>query len=243
MNQTLLDAVDPLAVMLAPAEVPTRTPLRVHSGPRQTKAEKKAGKRARQQAKAAEVLELALIRQQIRDVLLRADQFEWTLQGFGMLRLYLSDAVRLHVWSEEDRVPNVSDVHTHPWAFESYVVNGGLTNTRYAERAGGELVLRQRIVPGIGLQKLEAPVRAPLAKLDTFTYRPGGRYSQLPEVIHRTDFTPGTVTLVRRERQGPDEAFVYYPLGEDFVSAEPRKATPEEVARIVGVALANWSDQ
>lgn len=57
----------------------------------------------------------------------------WSLQGFGFLRSYLSSELRLHVWDSRYRVKNVSGIHTHPWDFDSYIVAGELHQFRYKE--------------------------------------------------------------------------------------------------------------
>lgn len=56
---------------------------------------------------------------------------DWSTQGLGMLRLYLSREVRLHVWHSAFRVPSVSDIHDHPWDFRSDIVCGSVRNVRY----------------------------------------------------------------------------------------------------------------
>ncbi len=61
----------------------------------------------------------------------RPEAFEWSLQGFGMLRLYLSKEVRLHVWDDRYAVKNVTTIHTHPWHFRSTVLFGELTDVLY----------------------------------------------------------------------------------------------------------------
>lgn len=76
-----------------------------------------------------------------------ADGREWTIQGLGMLRTYLGDdkTNRLHVWHSGAQVPDVTMMHTHPWAFTSIVLAGLVRDTEYyevtrrAEPAPGEL--------------------------------------------------------------------------------------------------------
>src|SRR5260370_37840480 len=73
--------------------------------------------------------------------------FQWSIQGLGMLRLYLSEETRMHVWSSLGRIPNVSPLHTHPWSFNSYVVAGKVVNKRY-KIAAGEVYNRALITCG-----------------------------------------------------------------------------------------------
>lgn len=69
----------------------------------------------------------------VKTILQQADHYEWTLQGLGMLRLYLGKERRLHVWSDEHRVEGVSDLHTHPWHLSSQIVAGRMVNQRFVE--------------------------------------------------------------------------------------------------------------
>lgn len=68
----------------------------------------------------------------VKTILTEAGSYPWTIQGLGMLRLYLGKERRLHVWTDQ-RVENVSDMHTHPWHFDSQVVVGLLRNQRFIE--------------------------------------------------------------------------------------------------------------
>ena len=52
----------------------------------------------------------------------------WTLQGLGMLRLYLTPTLRLHVWDSRYAVEGVSTMHNHSWHFSLYVVAGEIQN-------------------------------------------------------------------------------------------------------------------
>ena len=77
-----------------------------------------------------------VIRLLVADILEFPERHDWTLQGFGMLRAYLSSEIRLHVWSAAHRVEGVSDIHNHPWDFESMVVCGNMENTLYRVAPG-----------------------------------------------------------------------------------------------------------
>ena len=72
------------------------------------------------------IKEFKIIQALAAEILRRPHGYKWSLQGFGMLRLYLSDNIRLHVWTTEHRVENVSDIHDHPWDFISTVLFGQL---------------------------------------------------------------------------------------------------------------------
>jgi hypothetical protein len=183
--------------------------------------------------------QFAFIRQFVRRILREAASNEWSLQGFGMLRLYLPGDVRLNVWDSRFRVPNVSAVHTHPWYFESLIVSGGLRNIRYRATnnfGNGEFMAADiKPGPGGGLVDSGCPVR--LERLKSEYYCPGEVYRQEPEEIHESNPQDGCVTLNRRLRTGPDVAKVFWPRSEQWVSAEPRSATTEEILTICASAL------
>jgi hypothetical protein len=186
-------------------------------------------------------------KQLTKAILEHADSFDWTLQGLGMLRTYLSLEVRLHVWhsgfkfKEGDQI--ASELHTHPWNFHSLVVAGRVRNYRFLEVAGtslgtGQAIPRKRqtIRCGEGGGLIGDPVDVFLAEQPTETFEEGETYTQKAEEIHRSLPDDGTVTIIEREfLDDTEHAFVYF-RGE-WISAEPRPATPEEVAEITGFAL------
>lgn len=183
----------------------------------------------------------------------------WTLQGLGMLRTYLGEdkQVRLHVW--DDRYiaePTPSELHTHPWHMYSYVVAGEVRNTRftiptpayslhdsevflYSERNAE--YMKQTIFCGIGGGLCGDPEHAVLRAEDEEVYTAGQVYKQHAEEIHKSNPLRGTVTLVTRGfGEDVDHAEVYWPAGEEWITAEPRPATPEEVSDICTLALQTW---
>ena len=190
----------------------------------------------------------------VKEILKHPDDREWTLQGFGMLRTYLSPEVRLHVWDSRYAVDDVSTIHTHPWDMESEVLAGSLVNQRYMELgrdSTDEFISwtpfhRQTIVCGEGGGPRGTPIMTSLFAIHSQTVpdRWGqSKYSQKYDEIHESRPEDGTVTLVnRRVPNGgnPDLAYVYWPEGKEWVSAEPRKATPEEVLDICDRSLERW---
>lgn len=73
----------------------------------------------------------------VQFILERAHAHDWTLQGLGMLRLYLPGGCRLHVWDmEHARNVGASAIHTHPWDFTSWVIAGKIKNWRMIEVDG-----------------------------------------------------------------------------------------------------------
>lgn len=176
-----------------------------------------------------------------RSILSRAAAYEWSLQGMGMLRLHLPDDYRLHVWDSRYRVPNVSMIHDHlQWGLHSTVIAGRLANRRYVESAKGEPFMFATLKPGYGCFFKSDPKDVWLSELPVDNYGEGESYSQIPSEIHQTDAEDGTVTLMRKTPTDDESARVFWPIGTYWVSAEPRPATPDEVADITSRALDKW---
>jgi hypothetical protein len=77
---------------------------------------------------------LTALRLQTRFILENAYRFDWSLQGFGLLRLYLPGDGRLHIWDHSKAYYDVSQLHDHlQWGLTSTIVSGQITNQRYAE--------------------------------------------------------------------------------------------------------------
>lgn len=165
---------------------------------------------------------------------------KWTLQGFGMLRLHLNDELRLNVWDSRFKVPGVSAIHTHPWDFESLIVVGRLYNTRYVETNEGTPYMTSELKPGTGGGLIGKPREVLLLNRDTEVYTAGMTYEQKAYEIHDSSPEDGTVTYNRRTRVGEDVASVYWNT-QNWVSAEPRLATQEEVFDILDHSFKTWS--
>lgn len=171
---------------------------------------------------------------------------DWSIQGFGMLRLYLADELRMHIWNSKKMVEDVSLIHTHPWDFVSEVVVGQITNVRYTESTPGTpfslkhqyAKIRCGVGGGIAKGELQAERGEKwLVAQDREIYSIGETYTQSANEIHRSEPKDGTVTIVRRYfKSDPDHAYVFWDHG-DWVSAEPRKATDEEVLFFCNEAL------
>lgn len=178
-------------------------------------------------------------------VLAKPDRYEWTLQGFGMLRTYVTKELRLHVWDERYRAPGVSDIHDHPWHFESLVLSGRIVNHRfYVIRQGVPTHYEGTIVCGPSTDVKTATIEG---EIQLFAARPeewgpGQLYTQRSEEVHRSEYDDGTVTLVRRAwtDRDPDHAKVYWRLGSTWISGHPRRATRGEVEKICETARERW---
>lgn len=171
-------------------------------------------------------------------ILRNHDKFEWTIQGLGMLRVYITPELRLHVWHSSAREPGASVIHSHPWDFCSNVIAGCITDVRFRESADGKPHNKQviRCGPGGGLEG--DPQQVYLLPRTYRGYVAGKKYYALAEDIHYSTFDDGTVTLVNRTfKQDTEHAAVYWPEGEEWGTAEPRIATPKEVKLICESSL------
>jgi hypothetical protein len=196
----------------------------------------------------------ALVRDLVRDLLERERDAasvgehvrDWSLQGLGMLRTYLDPGrtLRLHVWDGEFQAPGVSQMHTHPWDMESYVVSGHITNTKFQQEAPGYGYgySRQTILCGEGGGLEGEPEEVWLTPAVREEIGAGGVYRQTADEIHVSSPEDGTVTVVRRVfGSDRDRAYVFWPKGTEWGSAEPRAATGAEVNSICARALARWA--
>lgn len=180
-------------------------------------------------------------------ILMNAQQFHWTIQGLGMLRLNFTKTLRLHVWDREGSGNGATPMHTHPWDFTSHVIAGVVEQYRFrevdpADALPSSMYYRYRVQcgPGGGIVGGD-PTVVHLHCLPLETYMPGHVYHHLAEEIHHSIPENGTVTLVeRRFRKDTEHADVFVPMGQEFVSAETRDATPDEISRITGNALRRW---
>lgn len=167
----------------------------------------------------------------VRKILEKAHSYEWSFQGFGMLRLYLSDNLRLHVWDNTHAVPNVSLVHNHPWDFNSEVICGKITNVRYSESPRGSPFKYATILCGPkGGKCSEEKEIFLLQEKNPSSYTRKSEYYQSADEIHKSIPENGTVTLVERMfKPDTDHALVFWEKGNEWVSAEPHRATVAEI--------------
>lgn len=174
----------------------------------------------------------------------------WSLQGFGMFRLYLGDdrVRRLHVWVPELAVPGVTDVHDHPWHFHSRLLLGELRDEVFdAQELNGYYVglgfapapthHRRTIVCGPGGGATKSDPEPVILKADperTRSYRAGDSYVLLADELHRTVPQPGTITLVERRRLGDTEhANVLVPVSDRLVGVDELRSRYQAHIRAV----------
>ena len=177
----------------------------------------------------------------VKQILQTAQHHEWSLQGFGMFRLYLSKNVRLHVWDERFATAGVSTLHTHPWDFTSYVLAGRITDRVFFQHKEGPAThSKQSILCGPGGGLVGEPTPVALEEASNINLEAGHVYSHGWNDIHETSALVGTVTLVERKfRADTEYAHVFWPNATRWVSAEPRPATSDEVRVMAEAALAS----
>jgi hypothetical protein len=180
----------------------------------------------------------------VKNILEKAEHYKWSLQGLGMLRLYLSDELRLHVWDSRYKMENVSPLHDHPWSFDSDVIAGQVDQFRYTlsdkDTQHAQKFKFATIKCGENACTVSDPEIAYL--LPHFeTFNEGESYTQHKDEIHESIPTDGTVTLVHRTfHPDREHARVFWRGDGGFVSAEPRPAAKEEVKAITEYALRRW---
>lgn len=185
-------------------------------------------------------LQHEIITNRVKSMLESPGDYDWSLQGFGMLRTYLAPDLRLHIWDKEYQVDNVSLLHDHPWDFESYIVAGGLTNYLYNYNTTGMYFNRQRILCGVGGGLDGEPESVKLTNYQTDHYDASQSYVEKHDQIHMSAPADGTITIIKRHfTEDVDHANVFYDTDE-WVSAEPRPATQQEVYAITAKALMTW---
>lgn len=193
----------------------------------------------------------------VMDVLRDWQRYTWSVQGFGMLRAYLSPRVRLHVWHSSLRVKDVSDIHDHPWNLTSLVVAGRITDVSYRiKRSLHTILSAAQLDPratflGGRIECGPNPSRHGPSSVCGYvlestkeSYEEGESYAHRFDELHATDYEDGTVTLCHRAPVpgvSRDHANVFWPVGKEWVSAEPRPATREEVQLTLSSAIARWS--
>lgn len=180
-------------------------------------------------------------------ILGNATSYRWSLQGLGMFRLYLSQELRMHVWDPDFAFPGASPMHTHPWDFTSYIVAGGIVNERYSQYnmdcKYGELYNKALLKCGEGGCMMDEKELVKLYCHQKTEHYEGQWYGQSAEEIHWSKPQRGTVTLVYREFRPDldrDHAYVFWPDGQEWGTAEPRAATHDEVQRMSMAALGCW---
>lgn len=185
-------------------------------------------------------MSLAITKSLVQSILQNPQHHAWSVQGFGMMRCYLPNDVRFHIWHSALKVPRVSLIHDHPWDFRSEIIVGELRNVRYRVRPDGTGYMVRTIKSGVGLKVIDEDTPCGLVNGTIERYVPGSIYEQTKDEVHATGATDGTVTLVQRVRGPVDVARVFYAHDGEWVSAEPRPATVLEIHAITEYTLEKY---
>lgn len=183
-------------------------------------------------------MSLIALRALTRLVLSDPHKYDWTIQGFGLLRMHMDGDARFHIWDHSRAYHNVSMIHDHAqWGLHSTIVCGALTNVRFVESDVGIPYNHMRIIAGAGGRPLEEPSVIKLRAQERELYGPGDCYFQQPDEIHITTAKRGTVTVMQKfPTADGTTARVFWPIGKQWGSAEPRKATKDEIESFVSAA-------
>lgn len=195
-----------------------------------------------------DVTPFMLLRAAVKAVLERPHAFEWTTQGFGMLRTHLDkDKVyRVNVWHKLLRVPGVTTIHDHAWDFKSWVISGRMINRRFTIGEGAYskqhhmMTIKTGVDGGFATSEV---TDVPLLACPPEVYSPGNNYVQVAHEIHDTDYLDGSVTINYREyRPDTEHARVFWPSGDPWINAKPAHADLGVVKQITGAALEGWDN-
>lgn len=162
---------------------------------------------------------------------------DWSVQGFGVLRLYIRKLGRLHIWNSALRYPGVSLIHNHSWDLRSTVVCGRLVNQRYEEwpfapPTDPDLRYnRRRIMTGYDCHFVAPEDVVTLVRLPREEYFAGDIYHQTADVVHQSNPDDGCITLMERREDSDGHANVYWPANDSWGDAKPRLATRGEVLK------------
>lgn len=179
----------------------------------------------------------------ILDKAMSSNVGDWSVQGFGMLRYYIRNAGRLHLWDDRLRYPGVSMIHNHAWHLRSTIVCGSLVNQRYLDNnwqfmSAARPFSHMRLQTGFDTKHLSPVDQVWLLKHRAERYLPGDVYLQTAHEVHETIAANGTITLMERnDTAQAGVADVYWPIDSEWGTATPRTATPEEVQRTVATAI------
>ena len=174
-------------------------------------------------------------------ILDKAVEYEWTMQGFGLLRMYIKDKARLHIWDDRLEYPNVSKIHNHSWDLKSTIISGRLFNIQYQkvdDSLNKPTHWHSRFVCGLNTKQLAEPEAVILKRGFSERYEPGQTYSQKAEEIHLTEADRGTITLMERQLDGAfGEADLFWSIDKEWGTAKPEIADKETIHKCCGFAM------
>ena len=175
----------------------------------------------------------------VKHVMENPFNYEWELQGFGMLRTYISKNTRLQIWLKDFIVPGVTDIHTHPWDFESFIYQGQIVNHCWRESSKLDGVTFDRCLILTGEKAyVKERTQVILKVIGNQKYTRGMVYNHEKNIPHRIDFVDGTITILTKSNIHEDSLAYSYVIGigNEWVSAAPRLATKEEIIPFINAA-------
>ena len=203
------------------------------------------------------------------DILKNPFNYEWEVQGLGMLRTYLNKDTRFQIWNKDLIVDGVTDIHTHPWDFISVILQGKITNHIYKEYTGQVSTSKKyfRCLINTGEDAyVKEKNEVYLLKYDKNTYT-GNFYIHKKHVPHKITFKDGTITVLNKFNKNDEdeteknvkyndnhitiigqnkkisEAYTYVKDGKEWVSAMPRPAKDYEIYDTVKKALECYNNE
>ena len=201
------------------------------------------------------------------DILKNPFNYEWEVQGLGMLRTYLNKDTRFQIWNKDLIVDGVTDIHTHPWDFISVILQGKITNHIYKEYPEqvnkSKKYFRCLINTGEDAYVKEKN-EVYLLKCDKKTYTSGNFYIHKKHVPHKITFKDGTVTVLNKFNKNEEcekyikytdnhitvlgqekssEAYTYVKYGNEWISAMPRPAKDYEIYDTIKKALECYNNE
>lgn len=182
----------------------------------------------------------------VENILKHPLQFDWSRQGLGMLRIYLSEEVRLHIWDSSLKISGASPIHDHPWDLESLIVVGRMRQHRYIIPEYNIPAYAQKFnyavfQCGEKAHTTETPTEVSLVEEPLEIYTEGMTYTQKKDEIHWSMPEDGTVTIVKRTfHEDRDHARIFWRGKGGWISAEPRPATKEEIELVTRRSLEMW---
>lgn len=183
----------------------------------------------------------------VENILRHPTEFDWSVQGLGMMRLYLSQEVRLHIWDSALKVCGVSPIHNHPWNLDSMVIAGRYKQHRFkyvAPNVDEKLAMELNVAEikcGENAEVVGEITKVKMIEDYLEIYSEGQVYSQAAAEVHLSVPDDGTVTLVKRTfKEDREHAKVFWRGRGGWVDAKPRKATPDEVLSVTKRSLELW---
>ena len=181
------------------------------------------------------------------DILKNPSNYEWEVQGLGMLRTYLNKDTRFQIWNKDLIVEDVTDIHTHPWDFVSLILQGKITNHIYKEYPeqvnDSKKYFRCLITTGEDAYVKEKS-EVYLLKYEKNTYPSGIYYIHKKHDPHKIKFKDGTITVLSKfNKNDESEAYTYVKDGNEWVSAMPRPAKDYEIHDTIKKALELYNNE